>query len=154
MVEIKFEQFVLAQNPVIEPAKADLANGKIRSRWLEFIFPQLAGWQRDLNGQCPALQSLHEARLYADHPVLGERLRLCTRLVVDFKGRGVADAIDQRDASKLQSSMTLFALAASEEPLFEAVLKKNFAGKADLRTLELLWEREGTQPPLWLSAKV
>jgi uncharacterized protein (DUF1810 family) len=34
--------------------------------------------------------------------------------------------------------MTLFEIAASEEPLFNAALKKYFAGRRDVRTLKIL----------------
>lgn len=45
------------------------------------------------------------------------------------------------DDLKLCSSMTLFAEAASEEPIFQAVLDKYFGGKKDPRTLDILGKR-------------
>jgi uncharacterized protein (DUF1810 family) len=42
------------------------------------------------------------------------------------------------DAQKLRSSMTLFALAAPDEPVFRAVLDRCFGGQDDPLTRELL----------------
>lgn len=42
------------------------------------------------------------------------------------------------DDLKLRSSMTLFAAAAPDEPVFAAVLEKFFGGQPDARTLQLL----------------
>ena len=42
------------------------------------------------------------------------------------------------DDLKLRSSMTLFELAAPEQPVFGRVLEKYYSGHRDRRTLELL----------------
>ena len=42
------------------------------------------------------------------------------------------------DDLKLRSSMTLFAAAAPDEPVFSAVLDKFFGGQPDTRTLQIL----------------
>ena len=42
------------------------------------------------------------------------------------------------DHLKFHSSMTLFARAASHDPLFQAALQKFFAGKLDQLTLDQL----------------
>ena len=42
------------------------------------------------------------------------------------------------DAMKLRSSMTLFARAASDEPVFADVLDRYFGGEQDPATLALL----------------
>jgi uncharacterized protein (DUF1810 family) len=103
-----------------------------------FIFPQLLGLGRSHMAERFALGSLDEARRYLAHPLLGERLRQCTRLVTNVEGRGVSDIFGYPDDLKFHSSMTLFALAAPQEPLFETALKKYFSGQKDLKTVELL----------------
>ncbi len=47
------------------------------------------------------------------------------------------------DDLKFRSSMTLFAQAAPEEPVFGAALTKYFGGEADARTLQLLNQQDG-----------
>lgn len=42
------------------------------------------------------------------------------------------------DSMKLKSSMTLFALADSEEPVFKQVLDKFFNGEFDEKTIEIV----------------
>jgi uncharacterized protein (DUF1810 family) len=46
------------------------------------------------------------------------------------------------DDLKFRSSMTLFAAAASEEPLFQAALGRFFAGEPDPLTVKLLQTQE------------
>src|SRR5215472_10262411 len=120
----EFAHFIEAQNPVIDRVMEELSAGEKRSHWMWFIFPQLAGLGHSHMAQRFALRSLEEARKYLAHPVLGERLLQCTRLLVNLEGRGVSEIFGYPDDMKFHSSMTLFALAAPEEPLFEAALKK------------------------------
>jgi uncharacterized protein (DUF1810 family) len=134
----EFAHFIEAQNPVIDRVMEELSAGEKRSHWMWFIFPQLSGLGHSHMAQRFALRSLEEARHYLTHPVLGERLRQCTRLLVNLGGRSVSDIFGYPDDMKFHSSMTLFALAAPEEPLFEAALKKYFAGQKDGKTIELL----------------
>ena len=50
----------------------------------------------------------------------------------------MSDIFGYPDELKFHSSMTLFALAAPENPLLEAALKKFFQGQKDAKTIELL----------------
>ena len=134
----EFGHFIEAQNPVIDCVMEELSAGEKRSHWMWFIFPQLSGLGHSHMAQRFALRSLWEARAFLAHPVLGERLRQCTRLVVNLEGRGVSEIFGYPDEMKFHSSMTLFALAAPEEPLFDAALKKYFAGRKDKKTMTLL----------------
>ena len=84
-----------------------------------------------------ALHSLDEARRYGAHPILGERLRHCTRLVVQVARREISEIFGYPDDLKFHSSMTLFALAEPGEPLFESALTKYFGGRQDDKTVEL-----------------
>jgi uncharacterized protein (DUF1810 family) len=48
------------------------------------------------------------------------------------------DVLGSIDAMKLQSSMTLFAHAATNTPVFEQVLDRLYGGERDTRTEALL----------------
>ena len=98
--------------------------------------PQIAGLGRSAMAQRYAISSLQEARAYASHPTLGRRLRECA--LTETEHRSAQEILGEVDAVKLRSSMTLFCRAAPDEPLFEQVLDRYFAGAEDEATLELL----------------
>jgi uncharacterized protein (DUF1810 family) len=85
-----------------------------------------------------AISGLDEARAYLQHPVLGSRLRECARVVADAEGTTAEEIFGPVDAMKLRSSMTLFAAAAPDEPVFAEVLAKFFGGTRDDATLARL----------------
>jgi uncharacterized protein (DUF1810 family) len=132
------ERFVSAQTPMIEQALAELRQGRKRSHWMWFIFPQIAGLGRSATAQYYAIASLDEARAFLDHPVLGSRLKQCTLAVLNVKNRGAHDIFSSPDDLKFHSSMTLFAEAAPHEPLFRAALDKYFGGAGDPLTVQKL----------------
>jgi uncharacterized protein (DUF1810 family) len=103
-----------------------------------FVFPQIAGLGRSGTAQRYAIGSLDEAAAYLAHPVLGARLRESARVLTELRDRSAAQVFGGLDAQKLRSSMTLFARAAPDEPLFRAVLEQYFGGEEDEATLERL----------------
>jgi len=88
-----------------------------------FIFPQAAGLGRSAMSERYAISSLDEARAYLAHPILGPRLRECARLVAAIDGRSLAEIFGDPDDRKFRSSMTLFAEAAPDDPLFAECLR-------------------------------
>jgi uncharacterized protein (DUF1810 family) len=98
-----------------------------------------AGPRQTATSRRYAIRSLREARAYLDHPVLGRRLRECTDLVHAAPSGATAESIfGGIDALKLRSSMTLFLRAAPDEPRWQQVLDRYYAGAPDPRTDELL----------------
>ncbi len=132
------ERFVQAQQAVYAAVCAELRVGAKRSHWMWFIFPQLRGLGSSPSAQHYGLASLAEARAYLDHPVLGARLRECTRRLLVLEGRSAAEIFGYPDDLKLRSCLTLFERASPQEQLFSEALRKYCRGKPDLRTLELL----------------
>jgi len=132
---VDLQRFVDAQDAhgSYEQALAELANGCKTSHWMWFVFPQVAGLGHSPLAQHYALGGLGEARAYAAHPVLGRRLRDCTRLVLHVDATAEA-ALGPVDALKLRSCMTLF-WHATGEPGFRAVLDRHFDGEEDPLTL-------------------
>ncbi len=130
------ERFVVAQDPIYDRVVAELRAGRKRTHWIWFVFPQIAGLGRSPASVRYALDSLDEARAYLDHPVLGARLRECTQIVADHSGLTAFDIFGGIDALKLHSSMTLFAHAAPDDPLFKTVLDRYFDAQADPNTLD------------------
>jgi len=85
-----------------------------------------------------AVSSRAEAEAYLRHPVLGPRLTECTRLVNAIDGRSASEIFGYPDDLKFRSSMTLFSIAAPENPVFKQALDKYFDGQPDALTLQRL----------------
>ena len=133
------ERFVEAQsNGVYAQALDELLAGRKTSHWMWFVFPQVAGLGSSPTSQRYAIGSRAEARAYLDHPVLGPRLVECARAVLSHPDRTARQIMGSPDDVKLRSSMTLFALVADGEPVFQQVLDTFFAGEHDPRTVDLL----------------
>lgn len=141
---MNLDRFVEAQAPVYPRALAELTAGRKQSHWMWFVFPQISGLGKSPMAQHYAIHSLQEARDYLDHPVLGARLKECTQAVMDVEGRSAHEIFDTPDDLKFHSSMTLFAHAAPEEPLFRTALEKYFNGREDSATLKLTTGRSGS----------
>lgn len=124
-------RFVAAQDPVYAQAQAELTLGRKQSHWMWFVFPQFEGLGASAMAQRYAIRSLAEAHAYLDHPVLGARLKECVGLVNKIEGRSAHEIFGHPDDLKFRSSMTLFAAAAPDEPLFAQALEKYYAGAPD-----------------------
>jgi len=132
------ERFVAAQAPVYAQAAAELAAGRKRSHWMWFVFPQLEGLVASAMAKRYAISSLDEALAYLDHPLLAARLKECVAFVNKVEGRSAHEIFGFPDDLKFHSSMTLFAAAAPQEPLFTEALRKYFDGRRDPLTLAIL----------------
>ena len=76
-------------------------------------------------------------------PTLGPRLRECTQTVLDIEGKSLAQIFGSPDDMKFRSSMTLFAHAGADEPLFQKALDKYCGSQYDPLTLERIQRRSG-----------
>ena len=83
-----------------------------------FVFPQLKGLGRSAMAQHYGIASREEALAYWRHPVLGPRLKECTRLVLAVDGRTARQIFGTPDDLKFRSSMTLFAGVVPDEAGF------------------------------------
>ena len=85
-----------------------------------------------------AITGLAEARAYLEHALLGPRLEHCAKLIEPQLQWTARQIFGSPDDLKLHSSMTLFAIAAPERPIFQAVLDTFFDGSHDRLTVEKL----------------
>jgi uncharacterized protein (DUF1810 family) len=132
------QRFVDAQSQTYDQALAELRAGEKRTHWMWFVFPQLAGLGRSGMAQRFAISGLEEARAYVGHPTLGRRLVEVSRALTDLDTADPVAVFGPVDAQKLRSSMTLFALAAPDEPIFRQVLDHYFDGELDEATTSRL----------------
>lgn len=117
-------RFIEAQDAVYETVTAELKAGRKRTHWMWFVFPQAAGLGQSPMSRKYAIGSADEARAYLAHPVLGQRLRECTQLVLDIQGRTLHDIFGSPDDLKFRSSMTLFSGVAPSKQPFQTALER------------------------------
>ena len=132
------QRFVDAQRDTYDRALAELRAGAKRSHWMWFVFPQVAGLGRSPTAQHFAVSGLDEAHAYLTHPVLGPRLRECAAALTQLGTTDPVAVFGAVDAQKLRSSMTLFACAAPDEPVFGQVFDRYFEGTPDDATISRL----------------
>jgi uncharacterized protein (DUF1810 family) len=108
---------------VFEQALAELQSGRKTSHWMWFIFPQHRDLGRSATAKYYGLSDVEEARAYLAHPLLGERLRACSRAILPhLRNEPAATILGPIDALKLRSSMEIFGEAAPDDRLFSEVL--------------------------------
>lgn len=136
------ERFLEAQNQNYEGyemALEEMRSGRKESHWIWYIFPQLAVLGYSWNAKYYGISDLEEAREYVEHPILRDRLIEISEVVLHSDVSDVEVLMNgHTDAIKLQSSMTLFAIAAPEIEVFEQVLEKYFGGKMDGKTVDMV----------------
>ena len=130
-------RFLDAQRYDYDTALREIRSGRKRSHWMWYIFPQIQGLGFSSTAQYYAIRDLEEAKDYLAHPVLGARLKEITAALLSLDGLSAHEIFGYPDDLKLRSCMTLFSLAAPDEPLFSDVIEKYYGGDADSRTVQL-----------------
>lgn len=134
----QMDRFIKAQENIYQQALSEIKNGRKQSHWMWFIFPQIAGLGRSETARYYALNSLEEAALYLQHPLLGARLKEISEALLLIDGKTAHQVFGYPDDLKLKSCMTLFSCIDNTDPVFAKVLDKYFQGDKDEHTLELL----------------
>ena len=133
----QLRRFIEAHEGMFETALAEIRAGRKESHWIWFIFPQIAGLGRSPTAQFYAIRSIHEARAFLAHPLLGDRLRTAVEAIATAASNSSpSEILGDVDAMKLRSSLTLFD-AASGDPVFADALDALF-GSPDETTLAVL----------------
>ena len=132
------DRFVQAQTLMYPSVLKQIQNGKKTSHWMWFMFPQLRGLGTSTMAHLYGISGLGEAKAYLAHPVLSGRLyELCGELL-KHKDKSANDIFGDIDATKLKSSMTLFALTSEDYTIFDEVLEHFFGGEMDEVTVKLI----------------
>jgi uncharacterized protein (DUF1810 family) len=140
--ENDLSHFVEAQEPVYSKALGELRNGRKRSHWMWFIFPQLAGLGRSSMAARFAIENAAEADAYLKHSILGPRLRECVAATLIHRDRNAQQIFGSPDDLKFRSSLTLFAAVSPDEELFREALALFYDGQPDPKTLKVLAEHQ------------
>lgn len=131
------KRFIDAQEGVYPVALRELREGRKRSHWMWYIFPQLRQLGYSYNSKYYGLSGKDEAAAYLAEPVLGQRLREVSEVIFNLPTDDARDVFGGIDSLKLRSSMTLFDLVSPND-VFAHVLDKYFNGQRDNRTLTII----------------
>ena len=127
------DRFVVAQDRVFERVVQEITNGRKTGHWMWFVFPQIKGLGKSFMSEEYGLSGVAEARAFFEHPVLGERLVLLSKLLLKHSDKSIISVLGRPDNLKLKSSMTLFEVATGEM-VFAEVLEAFYDGKRCART--------------------
>lgn len=139
MDKFNLQRFVDAQDDcdIYELAMAELKNGRKRSHWIWYIFPQLKGLGFSYNSTFYGISGQEEATAYLQHEVLGPRLRNACEIIIRQKDIGANRLLGNIDAQKVFSCLTLFDSVAPDD-IFAEALRLLYNGNRDQNTLKLL----------------
>ena len=104
-----------------ETALREIKEGRKRTHWIWYVFPQMKGLGRSQLSQFYGINGREEAYAYMDHPVLSQRLIEATEAVLNNEKS--AYEIFGNDTVKFKSCMRLFA-TVSNHPVFKKVIQK------------------------------
>jgi uncharacterized protein (DUF1810 family) len=138
MMEYDLERFIRAQETDYRTALTEIRNGRKRSHWMWYIFPQIAGLGFSSTSKYYSLKNLKEAKAYLDDEILGKRLMEISGALLNLESNDAARIFGTPDDMKLRSSMTLFSRVEGADPVFQKVLDKFFGGLPDEKTIRLL----------------
>ena len=137
MDKFNLHRFIEAQEYDYPIALEEIREGRKKSHWIWYIFPQLKGLGQSGNSNFYGISSLEEAQEYLKVEILKDRLFEICNCVLSHKGEDIVRIMGRIDALKLQSSMTLFDLVYPNS-IFRETLNEFYNGKVCRRTLKLL----------------
>lgn len=132
------KRFRDAQERDYDTALAEISNGRKRSHWMWYIFPQVKGLGFSETSRYYGVDGLGEAEAYLNDPVLGKRLLEISEALLTLQTNNASQVFGSPDDMKLRSSMTLFASVKGAPPVFQKVLDKFYKGAKDPQTLGFL----------------
>ncbi len=131
------QKFRDAQSGIYETALQEIRNGRKRSHWIWYFFPQIVGLGHSSISRAYGVKSPGEVREYLADEILSQRLISMTQAVID-NPRSIDEIFGYPDNLKFVSSMTLFARFSKEDSLFRKALKVKNGGREDELTLEIM----------------
>ena len=131
------ERFLQAHGNFYETALSEIKNGRKRSHWIWFIFPQLKDLGHSRNAQYYGIENLDDAKKYLDNEILRNHLLEISQALLELETNDAVKVMGDIDSKKLLSCMTLFHLAEPTCETFTKVIEKYFDGNLDIRTVEL-----------------
>ncbi len=136
MVQDKYNiaRFIEAQENIYPTALRELREGRKRSHWMWYIFPQLQHLGHSYNAKFYGISGIEEASEYLNNPILAQRLREVSDAILILSTDDAVEVFGSIDSRKLKSSMTLFDIVSPND-IFARVLDKYFNGQRDDLTI-------------------
>lgn len=136
------ERFLSAQQNCYEDALKEIQQGRKRSHWMWFIFPQIIGLGHSPIARYYSIKDLQEAKAFLEDEILGKNLIRISKALLDIESNDAEEVMGWPDNMKLKSSMTLFLMADPQCSVFQKVLDKFFDGEKDFQTIKILEKME------------
>lgn len=141
MQDFNLQRFQEAQDAYgsYEQAVSELEQGRKRSHWIWYVFPQMRGLGFSHNSLFYGISCRLEAGAYLANKTLAERLRrVCTLLLrLAQAGKDMREVLGDIDAKKVRSCLTLFDFVAPGD-IYGECLDACYGGRRDSRTLGML----------------
>lgn len=141
-------RFISDQDHCYHQVLEEMRDGRKRSHWMWYIFPQIDGLGKSETAQYYALKNLEEATLYLEDKVLSDRLTELTNILVHEVEEDKAEMIfGFPDCLKFHSCMTLFLYVVQSNDAFknderfvcfEEAIQKFYRGRMDQKTIDII----------------
>ena len=144
MASICVDHFIEAQNTNLGAAVAELRAGEKTSHWIWYVFPQIAELGHSERAKYYGIKTRREAKAFIHHPVLSANYLSCLDALLLHTDKDITTVLGGIDASKLNSSLTLFKGVSNNEIILqkiEKVLEGFFDSSECDRTLDFLSRR-------------
>ena len=131
------ERFLKAQENSYNIALNEIKNGRKKSHWIWYIFPQLSGLGRSSTAEYYGIKDIDEAKKYLENELLWSRLIEISETMFSLNDTAV-NIFGYTDSMKVRSCMTLFHMADPSEEIFGKIIDKFYDGNHDNMTLDII----------------
>ena len=131
-------RFLEAQEAIFDLVLEELSNGKKKNHWIWFIFPQLTSLGQSKIAKYYGINGIYHAQKYLEHPILGERLLKCVKIVIEHKDKTTLEIFGSPDYLKFHSCITLFSKVPNipnKRKIFIRAIANFYDGKLDKVTM-------------------
>ena len=137
-MKYNIERFIKIQKEDYAMALKEIKNGRKRTHWMWYVFPQLKGLGTSAMAQYYGLENLEEAKEYYNNNYLRKNLLEITNALLSLDNTNIESILGYPDNLKLLSCMTLFEIVDKSEKAFSQILDKYYNGKRDTNTIHLI----------------
>ena len=131
------QRFIDAQESSYIIALLEIKNGKKRSHWMWYIFPQLSELGHSSTAKYYGINSIEEAKAYLNNSILKKHLVEISKELYKLNDE-ISNIMGYPDDLKLKSCMTLFSYIDPAIDIFNKIIEKFYNGERDQITLDLL----------------
>lgn len=116
-------RYVVPHKQTYAQALQEVKNGKKKTHWMWWIFPQMKGLGKSERSRFYCILNRKQAKLFLEHPILGKNLCEITQAVLDSDKNPYE--IFGTDVIKFRSCMLLFTSLEGAPAVFKRVLSRN-----------------------------